>query len=170
MMQAAISTGAHWLDRVVTTPAISGSIAALASCNSSTPPAKISSGRWRSRWNTLVASASGTSRATRAVGLRDVDLRPRMRDERQQCRDRQQEGDEEYRLARQTGSRTRPSRAAAEPLPSEAKRALRPSRSPIASGPTRPRLIAAIAGPSTQLASACSVAAAVTTGKIGHSA
>ena len=31
MMQAAISTGAHWLDRVVTTPAISGSIAAFAS-------------------------------------------------------------------------------------------------------------------------------------------
>ena len=30
MMQAAISTGAHWLDRVVTTPAISGSMAALA--------------------------------------------------------------------------------------------------------------------------------------------
>ena len=35
MMQAAIRTGAHWLDRVVTTPAISGSIAALASWNSS---------------------------------------------------------------------------------------------------------------------------------------
>ena len=37
MIQAAIKTGAHWLDRVVTTPAISGSIAALASCNSSIP-------------------------------------------------------------------------------------------------------------------------------------
>ena len=45
MMQAAISTGAHWLDRVVTTPAISGSIAALASCSSSTAAAKISRGR-----------------------------------------------------------------------------------------------------------------------------
>ena len=31
MMHAAISTGAHWLDRVVTTPAISGSMAAFAS-------------------------------------------------------------------------------------------------------------------------------------------
>ena len=62
-----------------------------------------------------------------------------------------------------------PISAAAEPLPSEAKRALRPSRSPIARGPTRPRLIAAMAGPSTQLAVACRVAAATTTGKIGHS-
>ncbi len=60
--------------------------------------------------------------------------------------------------------------AAATPLPSEAKRALRPNRSPIANGPTRPRLIAAIAGPSTQLAAACNVAAATTTGKIGHAA
>ena len=41
MMQKAISTGAHSLERVVTTPAISGSIAALASCSSSTLPAKI---------------------------------------------------------------------------------------------------------------------------------
>ena len=63
-MQAAISTGAHWLDRVVTTPAISGSIAALASCSSSTLPAKISSGRWRIRLQTLVALASATSRTT----------------------------------------------------------------------------------------------------------
>src|SRR5712671_722133 len=60
--------------------------------------------------------------------------------------------------------------AAATPLPSDAYRALRPNRSPIASGPTRPRLIAAIAGPSTQLAAACRVAAAATTGKIGHAA
>src|SRR5882724_6614352 len=60
--------------------------------------------------------------------------------------------------------------AAATPLPSDAYRALRPNRSPIASGPTRPRLIAAIAGPSTQLAAACRVAAATTTGKIGHAA
>ncbi|MGY4373787.1 hypothetical protein ACVWZ3_001426 [Bradyrhizobium sp. i1.3.6] len=63
-----------------------------------------------------------------------------------------------------------PITAAATPLPRDAKRALRPSRSPIASGPTRPRLIAAIAGPSTQLAAACSVAAATTTGKIGIAA
>ena len=45
MMQAAIRTGAHWLDRIVTTPAISGSMAALASWNSSMAPAKISSVR-----------------------------------------------------------------------------------------------------------------------------
>jgi len=40
----------------------------------------------------------------------------------------------------------------------------------IARGPTNPRLIAAIAGPSTQLAAACRVAAMAITGKIGHAA
>jgi hypothetical protein len=64
MMQAAISTGAHWLDRVVTTPAMIGSIAALASCSSSTLPAKINNGRRRTRLSTLVALTSGTSRIT----------------------------------------------------------------------------------------------------------
>ena len=49
----------------------------------------------------------------------------------------------------------------------EAKRALRPSRSPIAAWPTRPRLIATIAGPRTQLASECTTAADKTIGKIG---
>ena len=49
MMQAAISTGAHWLERVVTTPAINGSIAALANWNSKTPPAKISNGHCLSK-------------------------------------------------------------------------------------------------------------------------
>src|SRR4029077_7276149 len=56
---------------------------------------------------------------------------------------------------------------AASALPAEAKRALRPSRSLMAPCPTRPRLIAAIAGPSTQLAAACPTAAESTTGKIG---
>ncbi len=60
--------------------------------------------------------------------------------------------------------------AAAKPLPTEAKRALRPSRSLIAMWPTNPRLIAAIAGPSTQLASACSTEPASTIGKFGSSA
>ena len=63
-----------------------------------------------------------------------------------------------------------PIAAAARPLPTEAKRALRPSRSPIAAWPTRPRLIAAIAGPSTQLASACTTAADSTIGKTGSAA
>ena len=56
------------------------------------------------------------------------------------------------------------------PAPIEAKRALRPSRSPILSGPTRPRLMAAMAGPSTQLAAACRMAAMKITGSIGHPA
>ena len=52
--------------------------------------------------------------------------------------------------------------AAARPLPIEAKRALRPSRSPSAAWPTRCRLIAAIAGVRMQLAKACSICATIT--------
>ena len=43
-MQAAIRTVAHWLDRIVNTLPISGSMAALARWNSITQPARISSG------------------------------------------------------------------------------------------------------------------------------
>jgi hypothetical protein len=60
-----------------------------------------------------------------------------------------------------------PMAAAARPLPMEAKRALRPSRSRIAACPTNPRLIAAIAGPSRQLAAECEIEAAKMTEKIG---
>ena len=63
-----------------------------------------------------------------------------------------------------------PIAAAASPLPMAAKRALRPSRSPTAACPTRPRLIAAMAGPSTQLAAECSAVAANITGNMGHAA
>ena len=63
-----------------------------------------------------------------------------------------------------------PMAAAADPLPIEANRALRPSRSPIAACPTKPRLSATMHGPSTQLAAACNAAAVSTTGKIGSSA
>ena len=63
-----------------------------------------------------------------------------------------------------------PIAAAASPLPIEAKRALRPSRSPITAWPTSPRLIAAMAGPSTQLAAACRIEPASTVGKIGSAA
>ena len=48
-MQKAISAGAQSAERVVTTPAIKGSIAALASCSSSTAQAKINSGFCRTR-------------------------------------------------------------------------------------------------------------------------
>src|SRR5229473_389233 len=58
--------------------------------------------------------------------------------------------------------------AAERPLPTEAKRALRPSRSPIAACPTRPRLMAASAGPSTQLDAAWSTLVATTMMKIGQ--
>jgi hypothetical protein len=60
--------------------------------------------------------------------------------------------------------------AAASPVPIEANRALRPSRSLMPACPTSPRLIAAMAGPSTQLASACPTDADSTTGKIGSAA
>ncbi len=63
-MQAAINTGAHWLDRVVTTPAISGNIAALASCSRRMLAAKINSAGWRISRHMLVALTSSTSRAT----------------------------------------------------------------------------------------------------------
>ena len=46
-MQAAIRTVAQWLDRMVRTLPISGSIAALASWNSMKLPEKINSGRRR---------------------------------------------------------------------------------------------------------------------------
>jgi len=60
--------------------------------------------------------------------------------------------------------------AAATPLPIDAKRALRPIRSPSPAWPARPRLMAAIAGPSTQLAAACSARAPITIRNTGHSA
>ncbi len=168
-MHAAISTGAHRLERVVTTPAINGSIAALASCSSSTLPAKIRRGRWRISVRTLVALASGPSEATVPCAWATSISRSRMRESASRV------GIASRKVTRNTERLDRrypqvPITAAATPFPSEAKRALRPKRSPIASGPTRPRLIAAIAGPSTQLAAACKVAAATTTGKIGHTA
>ena len=52
----------------------------------------------------------------------------------------------------------------------EAKRALRPKRSPLAACPTSPRLIAAIAGLTTLLPAACRICAARTDTNIGHSA
>src|SRR5262249_562277 len=58
--------------------------------------------------------------------------------------------------------------AAATPAPIEAKRALRPNRLLITDRPTRPRLMAAIAGPNTQLLAAWSRAAHRTTGKMGQ--
>jgi hypothetical protein len=61
-----------------------------------------------------------------------------------------------------------PMAAAATPLPMEAKRAFRPRRPPRAAWPTRPRLIAAITGPSTQLAPACNTRVAITTGNVGQ--
>src|ERR1700733_174422 len=168
-MHAAINTGAHRLERVVTTPAISRSIAALASCSSNTLPAKIRRGRWRISFRTLVAPASGSPEATVPCARATSISRSRMRPSESRV------GMASRKVTRNTERLDRrypqvPITAAATPLPSDAKRALRPNRSPIASGPTKPRLTAAIAGPSTRLAAACKVAAATTTGKIGHAA
>ena len=100
-MQAAIRIGAHWLERVVTTPAINGSIAALASCSSRMLPAKISNARLAHQ----VENAGGLD----VVGLAlDRAMRPRRIDlvladlgQRQQSGYRQHEGDDEHRTAGQ---------------------------------------------------------------------
>ena len=117
----------------------------------------------------IVALASGSSRATVPCAWATSISRSRMRASASRV------GIASRKVTRNTERLDNrypqvPMTAAATPFPSDAKRALRPNRSPIASGPTKPRLIAAIAGPSTQLAAACSVAAATTTGKIGHAA
>ena len=59
---------------------------------------------------------------------------------------------------------------AAAPFPADAKRALRPSRAASAYRPTSPRLMAAIAGESTEVATACKAREAATAMKTGHTA
>src|ERR1700733_5153201 len=63
-----------------------------------------------------------------------------------------------------------PIAAAAMPFPTDAKRALRPNRSLMAAWPTRPRLIAAMAGPRIQLAIAWVTAAGRMTANAGCAA
>ena len=65
---------------------------------------------------------------------------------------------------------TAPITAAATPLPTAANRAFRPTRSPNPARPTSPRLTAAIAGPSMQLANPCSTSAPSTAARPGHAA
>src|SRR5271168_2715555 len=61
-------------------------------------------------------------------------------------------------------------KAAAIPVPAEAKAALRPNRSLIPLSPATPRLIETNARPSMLLAAAWTTREASTTGKIGHAA
>ena len=73
MMQAAIRTGAHWLDRVVTTPAMIGSMAALANCSSRMLAAKDQQGLLTDQvktWSPLVGRLARDG----AMRLHDVDL------------------------------------------------------------------------------------------------
>jgi hypothetical protein len=63
-----------------------------------------------------------------------------------------------------------PMPAAPSALPTAAKLALRPRRSPARARPTSPMLIAAIAGVSTQLAPEWTAIASSTTGKLGQTA
>ncbi len=155
---------------MVTTLPISGSMAALARWNSKRQPAKISSGRL-----CISAPASdrrlapAAARGWRAMGALGIDLGSAI--ERSAISAGTSNSTVTMKTARAESRYPHaPIAAAAKPLPTEAKRALRPSRSPIAAWPTRPRLIAAIAGPSTQLASACSTDPASTIGKIGSAA
>ena len=59
---------------------------------------------------------------------------------------------------------------AASPLPMAAKRALRPKRGPTAAWPTSPRVMAATAGPRTELAATCSSFAATIVANTGATA
>ena len=88
--------------------------------------------------------------------------RSRMRESAKQGRDRQQDGDEEHRAARQEIA-GRAHHGGRNAIAERGKARVAPEPLADRGGPTSPRLIAAIAGPSTQLAAACSVAAAITT-------
>ena len=165
-MHAAISTVAHLLERVVKTLPMRGSIAALARWNSMTQPAKMISGRFPAKLSSSAASLpvrrSGIPPQARSGSISRGEIR----------RSTSRAGTSNAAVMKNTARADRkyphaPIAAAASPLPTAAKRALRPSRSPMAACPTRPRLIAAMAGPSTQLAAACSTTAANITTNIG---
>ena len=127
-MQAAIRTVAHWLDRMVRTLPISGSIAALARWNSSMQPAKISSGRLRSSAASLVRGLSGATARHCAVGPLGIDLARRDERSASSAGHEQQRGDEEdraggkqiaaraHRGGRQAVADRGEARIAAEPL------------------------------------------------------
>jgi hypothetical protein len=165
-MQAAISTVAQRLERMVKTLPMSGSMAAFAIWKSMMHPAKISSRRFR-----MSSSSSLVNLALRRSGGP-----PCARSGSTSCgeimRSASRAGPSSPAVTKNTARADRkypqaPMAAAASPLPTAAKRALRPSLSLIAACPTKPRLIAAMAGPSTQLAAECRTAAARMTARIG---
>ena len=153
-MQVAINIVAHSpLDRVVSTLPISGSIAALARWNMSTQPPRMNSGALCRMVLIGAGVCSGVSGTRPPWASSGSTSRGRMRPSASSAgissaavTKNTQRGESRYPTA--------PIPAAATPLPIEAKRALRPSRSPIAAWPTSPRLIATTQGPSTQLAAA----------------
>ena len=101
-MQAAISTVAHWLERMVRTLPISGSMAALARWNSMTQPAKISSGRLRSRSLELGRAACRRAGAARPPWARSgsISLGEMVRSA-SSAGTEQQRGDEEHGARRE---------------------------------------------------------------------
>jgi hypothetical protein len=101
MMQNAISTGAHWLDRVVTTPAISGSIAGVRELEQQHAAGKDQQRTLAQQMEHAGGFLSGTSRTTAPVALSNVDLLLPDPGERQQCRDREHEGHDKHCLVRQ---------------------------------------------------------------------
>src|SRR6185437_6309190 len=169
-MQAPISAGAQILDCLVRILPTSGSIAALANWKSISTSANSSRGRLRPSIAILVVrervlSLFGIAPCARS----ELTSSARMRVIATIA------GIANATVTRNTARLENrypqvPIPTAATPLPIDAKRALRPSRLLIADWPTRPRLMAAIAGPNTQLLADWSTAADRTTGKIGHAA
>ena len=108
-MQAAISTVAQSLDRMVSTLPISGSMAALARWNSRTQPAKMSSGRLphqRARPDAAVSAGVAALPWARSGSISPG----RCRRSASNAGTSRTRGDDEHRAGGQADSRTRPSR------------------------------------------------------------
>ena len=97
-IQAATNVVAHALERLVTTLAISGSMAAFANWKTATHPAKVNSGRWVK--SVRKAGRSGSLFSHPAVGAHGVDLVRGDMSERNEGGNDQRSGDQEDRLLR----------------------------------------------------------------------
>ena len=154
-MQAATKAVAHSPERVVISLPTRGSMAALATWNSSTHAVRMRSAGLR-RNRPMLAGALGwpspeqmpPSARTGSISLsrtRDSAITVGMA--RTAVTKKTACADTKWPQA--------PITPAASPLPIAEKRALRLSLAPRAAWPTRPRVMAAMAGPSTELAPTC---------------
>ena len=97
-MQAAISTVAHWLERMVSTLPMSGSMAALARWNSRMQQPNTSSGALAEQAAQIHRRLAGAQLRQVAVRALGIDLRRGDAAQHEQRRDEQRRGDEEHRL------------------------------------------------------------------------